>query len=125
MEHDLAGFFKNRVFFNLAEIKCIARQLLEGVNYLHKRNLLHRDIKSANILVNDQGEVKVADFGLGRKRRNDGQYTFKVVTLWYRAPELILGCRNYDERVDVWSIGCVIAEFFIHDILFKSSSVII
>ena len=121
MEHDLAGLFKNKIWFSLPEIKCIAKQLLEGVNYLHKQNLMHRDIKSANILMGDRGEIKLADFGLGRKCRSEGMYTYKVVTLWYRAPELILGCKNYDHKVDVWSIGCVLAEFFIHDILFKSN----
>ena len=57
----------------------------------------------------DRGEIKLADFGLGRKCRPEGIYTYKVVTLWYRAPELILGCKNYDDKVDVWSIGCVLA----------------
>ena len=86
MDHDLAGFFRNNVHFSLPEIKCIARQLLEGVAYLHRQKLLHRDIKSANILLNDKGEVKLADFGLGRKVKQDPLYTYKVVTLWYRAP---------------------------------------
>lgn len=71
--------------------------------------ILHRDIKSANILFNKDGEIKIGDFGLGRKYRPDISLTHKVVTLWYRAPELILASRYYDYKIDVWSIGCVLA----------------
>ena len=69
MDHDFAGLFKMKSKFSLPEIKCIIRQLLEGVCYLHRNKILHRDIKSANILLNDEGDVKLADFGLGRKIR--------------------------------------------------------
>ena len=86
MEHDFAGLFHGRVRFSLPEIKCILRQLLQGIGYLHARNIFHRDIKSANILLNDDGDVKLADFGLGRKVRLENMFTYKVVTLWYRAP---------------------------------------
>jgi len=72
--------------FVIPEIKCIIKQLLEGVSYLHKNKILHRDIKSANILLNDEGDVKLADFGLGRKIKMENIFTYKVVTLWYRAP---------------------------------------
>lgn len=86
MDHDFAGLFKMKIKYTLPEIKCIVRQLLEGVAYLHKNKILHRDIKSANILLNDEGDVKLADFGLGRKVRFENFFTYKVVTLWYRAP---------------------------------------
>lgn len=86
MHHDFAGLFKAKVKYSLPEIKCIIRQLIEGIAYLHRNKILHRDIKSANILVNDEGEVKLADFGLGRKIRFENMFTYKVVTLWYRAP---------------------------------------
>lgn len=109
MDHDLAGLFKNNIKFTLPEIKCIMKQLLLGVEYLHKQRILHRDIKPANILLNDQGSVKIADFGLGRKFMDCKNMTCKVVTLWYRAPELILKYRKYDSKIDVWSIGCVFA----------------
>jgi cyclin-dependent kinase 12/13 len=120
MIHDFAGLFKSKRVFSLPETKCIVRQLLEGVAYLHARKILHRDIKSANILLNDEGQVKLADFGLGRKVHFENVFTYKVVTLWYRAPELILGCKNYSDKIDVWSIGCVVAEFFLGEVLFKS-----
>ena len=86
MEHDFAGLFKIKTKYTLPEIKSILKQLLEGVAYLHKHKILHRDIKSANILLNDEGIVKLADFGLGRKIRFENYFTYKVVTLWYRAP---------------------------------------
>ena len=76
---------------------------------------------SVMVVLNDEGEIKLADFGLGRKFIPDSYYTSKVVTLWYRAPELLLGLKQYNLKVDVWSIGCVIAEMFIHDILFRST----
>ena len=85
MEHDLTGIIRNKIKFSLPEIKCIAKQLLEGVSYIHSLKLLHRDIKCANILLNQKGELKLADFGLGRKWRSDVYLTYKVVTLWYRA----------------------------------------
>jgi len=86
MDHDFAGLFKMRRKFTLPEIKCIFKQLIEGVAYLHRNKILHRDIKSANILLSDDGEVKLADFGLGRKVRFENVFTYKVVTMWYRAP---------------------------------------
>jgi len=89
------------------------KQLIEGVEYLHNKKILHRDIKPANVLLNDKGEIKLADFGLGRKYRDERSMTFKVVTLWYRAPELIIQYKKYDYKIDIWSLGCVFAEFFI------------
>jgi serine/threonine protein kinase len=122
MDHDFAGLFRMGRKFALPEIKCILRQLIEGVAYLHKNKILHRDIKSANILLNDEGEVKLADFGLGRKVRQENVFTYKVVTLWYRAPELLWGFKHYSDKIDVWSIGCVAVEFFTGEVLFKSKS---
>lgn len=120
MDHDFAGLFKMRRRFEVPEMKCIFKQLIEGVTYLHRNKILHRDIKSANILLNDDGEVKLADFGLGRKVRLESIFTYKVVTLWYRAPELLLGHKHYSNKIDVWSIGCVVAEFLTGEVLFKS-----
>lgn len=115
MEHDFSGLFKTfKPNFTVPEIKCILYQILCGIGYLHKCNIIHRDIKSANILLNNKGEVKVGDFGLARIINPDPtsakQYTNRVVTLWYRAPELLLGDTKYGFGIDVWSIGCVFSE---------------
>jgi serine/threonine protein kinase len=90
------------------------KQILLGLDYLHENNIIHRDIKGANILLNNRGEVKLADFGLARLHNPDNRiikmYTNRVVTLWYRSPELLLGEHNYGTSIDMWSVGCVFAE---------------
>jgi len=93
MEHDLNGLIDRNICFEIPHIKCILFQILTGINYLHQSNVIHRDIKGANILLNNSGEVKIADFGLARAHSpNSNQlYTNRVVTLWYRAPEILLG----------------------------------
>ena len=114
MEYDFSGLFKTfKHKYQISEIKCIMYQILCGVGYLHKCNVIHRDIKTANILLNNNGEVKVGDFGLAKiiNPSSNKQLTNKVVTLWYRAPELLLGSVHYDFGVDVWSVGCVFSEF--------------
>lgn len=89
------------------------KQVLLGLKYLHENKIIHRDIKSANILYNNKGEVKIADFGLARKEIPKINYTNRVVTLWYRAPELLLGDRKYSTKIDLWSAGCFLAELLI------------
>eukprot|EP00826_Nyctotherus_ovalis_P012473 TRINITY_DN132_c0_g3_i4.p1 TRINITY_DN132_c0_g3~~TRINITY_DN132_c0_g3_i4.p1 ORF type:complete len:162 (-),score=42.63 TRINITY_DN132_c0_g3_i4:311-796(-) len=104
-------------------IKCIMRQMIEGIKYLHDHNIIHRDIKCANILLNNSGEIKLADFGLARlMQRKDKNYTNKVVTLWYRSPELLLGSTNYTFAVDMWSVGCCFAELIKFVPLFQADS---
>jgi serine/threonine protein kinase len=83
------------------------KQLLEGLHFLHANRVIHRDIKAANVLINNQGVLKLADFGLARPMASkpDARYTNKVITLWYRPPELLLGAQNYGPEVDIWSAG--------------------
>ncbi|KAH8917645.1 Pkinase-domain-containing protein [Atractiella rhizophila] len=118
MEHDLAGILQNKSI-NLTQgmIKSYARQLLEGVAYLHRNKILHRDMKSANLLINNAGVLKIADFGLARSihsrsDRRRREYTGEVVTRWYRPPEVLILDRRYGTPVDMWGVGCVIAEMY-------------
>uniref|UniRef100_M4BZU0 Cyclin-dependent kinase 2 homolog n=1 Tax=Hyaloperonospora arabidopsidis (strain Emoy2) TaxID=559515 RepID=M4BZU0_HYAAE len=93
------------------------RQLLTGIAFMHRNKIIHRDIKASNLLLNNQGMLKVGDFGLSRfwneVNAKAGRYTNKVVTLWYRPPELLMGSTSYDFSVDVWSIGCIFGELLV------------
>ncbi|KAK1410197.1 hypothetical protein QVD17_36732 [Tagetes erecta] len=114
MEHDLAGLISSpNIRFNDSQIKCYMRQLLKGVEHFHSRGILHRDIKTSNILVNNEGQLKIADFGLANFVSSRQPLTSRVVTLWYRPPELFLGSTSYGTCVDMWSVGCVFGELFI------------
>jgi len=125
MEHDLMGLLDSGlVSFSEEHIKSMFRQIMEGLNYCHKKNFLHRDIKGSNILMNNRGEVKLGDFGLARlfEKENEGRpYTNRVITLWYRPPELLLGEERYDPSVDVWSCGCILGELFRRKPLFQAN----
>ena len=86
-------------------------QLLSGIAYCHAHRVLHRDLKPQNLLIDNRGTIKLADFGLARAFSLPVRtYTHEVVTLWYRAPEILLGTKTYSTAVDVWSLGCIFAE---------------
>ena len=94
-------------------------QLLQGVAYCHSKKIVHRDLKPANLLINSEGAIKIADFGLARVFSTPIRpYTKEVLTLWYRAPEILLGCLEYNTTVDIWSIGCIFAELYTKKPLF-------
>ncbi|XP_020291519.1 cyclin-dependent kinase 12 isoform X3 [Pseudomyrmex gracilis] len=123
MDHDLMGLLESgMVDFNEMNNASIMKQLLNGLNYCHSKNFLHRDIKCSNILMNNKGEVKLADFGLARLYNAEDRqrpYTNKVITLWYRPPELLLGEERYGPAIDVWSCGCILGELFWKKPLFQ------
>ena len=124
MEHDLCTLIYNKFCYEKSQIKLIMYQLLSGLKYLHDNNILHRDIKPANILINNKGVVKIGDFGLSRifsEFAKNKRYTNRVVTRWYRAPELLLGDIAYGSAIDVWSIGCVFWEILTGEHLFRGN----
>ncbi|KAI3844695.1 hypothetical protein MKW92_009872 [Papaver armeniacum] len=124
MEHDLKSIMETkRQPFSQSEVKCLMLQLLEGVEYLHDNWVLHRDLKTSNILMNNQGELKICDFGMSRLYGSPlKQYTQLVVTLWYRAPELLLGAKQYSTAIDMWSLGCIMAELLSKEPLFNGKT---
>lgn len=124
-DHDLKSVMDRRMNqpFSTAEIKCLMRQLLDGVAYLHANWVIHRDLKTSNILYNNRGQLKICDFGLARQYGEPLKpYSQLVVTLWYRAPELLLGGRTYSTAVDVWSCGCIMGELLAKAPLFAGQN---
>ena len=115
LEHDLTGLTDAGQKFTVPQIKCYMKQLLEGLCYCHQQKVLHRDIKGSNLLISNDGHLKLADFGLARPFDTDQQrpYTNRVITLWYRPPELLLGATMYGPAIDMWSAGCIFAELLL------------
>ncbi|XP_014229717.1 cyclin-dependent kinase 11A-like isoform X1 [Trichogramma pretiosum] len=127
VEHDLKSLIetmksKNQVFIP-GEVKCLMQQLLQAVSHMHDNWILHRDLKTSNLLLSHRGILKVGDFGLAREYGSPlKQYTSIVVTLWYRAPELLLGSKTYSTPIDLWSVGCIFAELLRMEALFPGKS---
>jgi cyclin-dependent kinase 12/13 len=134
VEHDLVGIlelWKRKL--TIPEIKSISIQVLRAIDFCHIRGIVHRDLKCANILVSRTGQVKLADFGLAREYARDPlmertdqmdtpkepmHMTNKVITLWYRPPELLLGATTYGSEIDIWSMGAILAELLLQRPLF-------
>jgi serine/threonine protein kinase len=113
MEHDLSGLAAcPGIKFTEPQVKCYMQQLLRGLDHCHSHGVLHRDIKGSNLLIDNGGILKIADFGLATFFYPDQKQllTSRVVTLWYRPPELLLGATDYGVAVDLWSAGCILAE---------------
>ena len=124
-EYDLKHFMraKHQSGLPLKMVKSFTRQILEGITWCHKRSVFHRDLKPQNILVKNDKTIKIADFGLSRTFVIPFKaYTHEVVTLWYRCPEILLGVSVYSLPVDVWSIGCIMAELSSNSPLFPGDS---
>lgn len=116
VEHDMKNLMdtmhKRGKRFSFGEQKTLMRQLLSGLKHLHDNWILHRDLKTSNLLFSHKGILKIADFGLAREYGDPLRpYTAVVVTLWYRAPELLLGQKLYSTPIDLWSVGCIMGEF--------------
>jgi len=119
-DHELRHLLQSsRYNLSVSEIKCLLKQLLEAVSYMHSKDIVHRDLKTSNLLYTSEGVLKVCDFGLSRKMNGSEALTPTVVTLTYRAPELLLGCEKYTSAIDMWAIGCIFAELLLGEPLFK------
>ncbi|KAK3162892.1 hypothetical protein QOZ80_1BG0095050 [Eleusine coracana subsp. coracana] len=124
MDHDLTGLTAaasaSGSRLTLPQVKCYMKQLLSGIEHCHNNGVLHRDIKSSNLLVSSDGILKIADFGLATSYdpNNTRPMTSQVITLWYRPPELLLGATHYGVGVDLWSVGCILAELLLGEPIF-------
>ncbi|EAR97232.2 cyclin-dependent kinase-like Serine/Threonine kinase family protein (macronuclear) [Tetrahymena thermophila SB210] len=123
IDYDLKAYQKKIGKIPEQTVKSYMHQILKGIEHCHSRRIFHRDLKPQNILVNNKGDIKIADFGLGKIFGIPlNTITHEVETLWYRAPEILLGDKLYSLPVDVWSIGCIFAELIIGHPLFHGDS---
>lgn len=125
VEHDLKSLMQYGMKkpFMMAEVKCLMLQLLSGIAHLHDNWIIHRDLKTSNLLLSHKGVLKIADFGLAREYGSPlKEYTPIVVTLWYRSPELLLGVKKYSTAVDMWSVGCIFGELMLMKALFPGKN---
>ncbi|CAD8074984.1 unnamed protein product [Paramecium primaurelia] len=117
LEADLSQVIKSDSILNDDHMRLFIYQVLRGLKYLHSAGILHRDLKPRNLLLNRSCDVKICDFGLGRaiaeNIQNNIMMTYYVETRWYRAPELLIGYQNYNSAVDIWSVGCILAEMIL------------
>eukprot|EP01086_Lenisia_limosa_P013219 TRINITY_DN42131_c0_g1_i1.p1 TRINITY_DN42131_c0_g1~~TRINITY_DN42131_c0_g1_i1.p1 ORF type:complete len:353 (-),score=52.54 TRINITY_DN42131_c0_g1_i1:85-1143(-) len=129
VEYDLKGVLEEmsdtNKSFAQSEVKSLLYQILLAVDHMHSNWVLHRDLKAANLLISKDGILKVADFGMAREYEDPhGKYTTLVQTLWYRAPELMLGATEYTQAVDLWSVGCLFAELITKKVPFDGHTVL-
>jgi nemo like kinase len=124
MQCDLHRIIVSSQPITIDHIKVFVYQILRGLKYIHSARILHRDIKPGNILINANCCLKICDFGLARVEERDesAAMTHEVVTQYYRAPEILMGARHYTAAVDVWSVGCILAELLSRRILFQAKS---
>lgn len=125
VEHDLKSLMQHGMKkpFQMSEVKCLVKQMLSGIAHLHDNWIIHRDLKTSNLLLSHKGILKIADFGLAREYGSPlKEYTPVVVTLWYRCPELLLNCRKYSTSVDMWSVGAIFGELMLLKALFPGKN---
>ena len=122
IDNDLSAVIRSRRGeFNEGVIKSLTRQLLEGLKYCHGCGVIHRDLKTSNLLLTRDGTLKIADFGLAREYKASQAMSVGVVTVWYRAPEILLGDVRYSFPIDIWSAGCVLGELFCGAPIFRGN----
>lgn len=126
MDKDLKKFMDSRGQggqLDYVTIKSFMYQLLQGIAFCHENRVLHRDLKPQNLLINNKGQLKLADFGLARAFGIPvNTFSNEVVTLWYRAPDVLLGSRTYNTSIDIWSAGCIMAEMYTGRPLFPGTT---
>jgi len=123
LDQDLKKYMDSVTTLSAPLVQSYCKQLLQGLTYCHQRRIVHRDLKPQNLLIDKKGSLKIADFGLARAFCVPvRQYTHEVVTLWYRAPEILLGSATYSIPVDIWSAGCIFAEMLSKKPLFPGDS---
>ncbi|KAF8476074.1 kinase-like domain-containing protein [Kalaharituber pfeilii] len=124
IEHDLKTLSEDmQEPFLQSEVKTLMLQLVSATALMHSNWIIHRDLKTSNLLMNNRGQIKVADFGLARFHGDPKpNMTQLVVTLWYRAPELLLGAKEYGPEVDLWSIGCIFGELLSKEPILKGTN---
>lgn len=124
LEHDLKTLLEDMAEpFLPSEIKTLMLQIVSATQHLHSHWILHRDLKTSNLLMNNRGEIKLADFGMARYTASPPpKLTQLVVTLWYRSPELLLGAETYGFEIDIWSLGCIFGELLTKDPLFQGKN---
>jgi serine/threonine protein kinase len=123
LDQDLKKYMDSVTIVSSPLVQSYTKQLLQGLTYCHQRRIVHRDLKPQNLFIDKKGFFKIVDFGLVRAFCVPvRQYTHEVVTLWYRAPEILLGSPTYSIPVDIWSAGCIFAELLSKKPIFPGDS---
>lgn len=122
LEAYMEDYRKNKKYIPIEKIKLITKQLLLGLEYCHAKNIVHRDLKPENVLYTQDEHVKICDFGSAKMIKVDTKSTPYIVSRYYRAPELILGKLDYNEKIDIFAAGCIIAELFMLTPLFPGKT---